>query len=143
MSPPACSTLPAATSETLSGSEDVRAQVRGLLAGMYPPGFYERRREQRYPYPRLILLQPVEADGRSSCGIVLTAAGKQLSESGLSFFHPDPLPYRMVIATLERPDGRRLGLLLDLDWCRFTRHGWYESGGRILRMVPPLAGNGF
>ena len=116
--------------------EDAGALVRGLLAGMYPPeNRAERRREHRYPYPRLLLLHPVEADGITCAGPTLTAAGKQLSETGLSFFHPDPLPYRWVVASLPRTDGGWIGFLMDLDWCRFTRQGWYESGGRFLRPV--------
>ena len=117
--------------------EEAGAQVRRLLAGMYPPGTtYERRREQRFPYARLCVLTPVDPEGRQRVGPTITAAGKHLSESGLSFFHPDPLPYRYVIASLERGDGNWLGFLTDLDWCRFTRQGWYESGGRFIRAVP-------
>jgi hypothetical protein len=36
-----------------------------------------------------------------------------------------------------------MGVLVDLKWCRFTRHGWYESGGRFLQIVPsPLRQGG-
>ena len=128
--------LPSVRSTGEPLGDDGGVLVRGLLAGMYPPSMrMERRREQRYPYPRLLLLQPVEADGVTSAGPTLTAAGKQLSETGLSFFHPDPLPHRWVVASLPRTDGGWLAFLMDLDWCRFTRQGWYESGGRFLRSV--------
>ena len=29
-----------------------------------------------------------------------------------------------------------IGLLLELTWCRFTRHGRYDNGGRFLAVVP-------
>jgi hypothetical protein len=117
-------------------NEQAIAQVRGLLAGMFPPGtLFERRREQRFPFPRLLQLTPVSADGLQRLGPSVTAAGKQLSESGLSFFHPEPLPFRWVIAALDKGDGRWIGFLLDVDWCRFTRQGWYESGGKFIRAV--------
>jgi hypothetical protein len=116
--------------------EEASAQVRGLLAGMFPPGtLLERRREQRFPFPRLLQLTPVSADGLQRLGPSLTAAGKQLSESGMSFFHPEPLPFRWVIASLDKGDGQWIGFLLDVDWCRFTRQGWYESGGQFIRAV--------
>jgi hypothetical protein len=116
--------------------EETIAQVRGLLAGMFPPGTsLERRREQRFPFPRLLQLTPVSADGLQRLGPSVTAAGKQLSESGLSFFHPDPLPFRWVVASLDKSDGRWIGFLLDVDWCRFTRQGWYESGGKFIRAI--------
>jgi hypothetical protein len=40
-----------------------------------------------------------------------------------------------MIASLESGNGRWLGFLIDLTWCRFNRHGWYESGGRFLQAV--------
>ena len=61
--------------------------------------------------------------------------GKHLSERGLGFYHPQPLPYRRMIVSLEGPRGDWFGFLIDLTWCRFTRQGWYESGGRFLESV--------
>ena len=74
-------------------------------------------------------------DGRTPEGESLVVVGKHLSERGLGFYHPKPLPYRRVIASLES-NGLWLGFLIDLKWCRFTRQGWYESGGRFLEVVP-------
>jgi len=55
----------------------------------------------------------------------------------LGFYHPHPLPYRRMIVSLETGDGRWLSFLIDLTWCRFTKQGWYESGGRFLQPVDP------
>ena len=105
---------------------------------LYPRGDVgERRGEQRYPYPYLVRLTPVAADGVTVVGESLVVVGKHLSERGLGFYHPRPIAYRRVIATLETTSGQRLGFLIDLSWCRFTQQGWYESGGRFLRAVPP------
>lgn len=117
----------------------VRWNVRELLAGMYPPGAFERRREQRYPLPKLIQLRPIAADGSTSTGPPVTVSGKHISEAGLSFYHPEPLPYRLVIASLEKTDGTRCEFLIDVGWCRFTQLGWYESGGKFVR---PIASKG-
>jgi hypothetical protein len=115
---------------------EARLQVRALLAGVYPPGIVpDRRSEQRYPFPKLFVLSPVDADGRRRLGPSITAAGKHLSETGMSFFHPDPIPHRWMIASLPKSDGEWVGFLVDLDWCRFTRQGWYESGGRLVRVA--------
>jgi hypothetical protein len=65
--------------------------------------------------------------------------GKDLSERGLGFYHQAPLPYRRAIVTLEDASGRVVSLLMDLSWCRFTRHGWYDSGGRFLKLIPSMA----
>lgn len=116
--------------------EGVHAQVWKLLAGLFPNGNrIERRQEQRFPYPRLISLWPMQADGVTPDGDELTVAGKHISEGGLGFFHQHPISHRLAIASLESSEGRWLGFLLDIHRCRFTRHGWYESGGKFLRAV--------
>lgn len=137
--------MPATLTEPISlaarplpeGSESsMRGQLWDLLAGMYPHGgLPERRRQERFPYPRLVYLSPVAADGKTAIGNTLVVAGKHLSERGLGFYHPTPLPYRWVVASLEKGSEQWLSLLLDVSWCRFSRRGWYESGGRFLRAV--------
>jgi hypothetical protein len=115
---------------------EVRAQVWGLLTTLYPRNdLMERRRDNRYPFPCLVHLTPVAADGRSPVGEEIVVVGKHLSERGLGFYHQKPLPHRRMIASLEVGKGRWLGFLIDLNWCRFTKDGWYESGGRFLRAV--------
>jgi hypothetical protein len=118
--------------------EDVRTQVWNLLGAMYPLGdLVERRKDRRYPYPYLVYLTPVGIDGVTPEGDPIVVVGKHLSERGFGFYHPKPLPYRRMIASLEATRGVRVAFLMDLNWCRFTRHGWYESGGRFLQSVPP------
>ena len=129
-----------AVTDGTATDEAYRWQVRELLSGLYPAGPFERRREQRYPLPKLIQLRPVGRDGRTPQGPTITASGKHISETGLSFFHPQPLAYRLVIVSLEKSDRTRMEFLLDVDWCRFTQLGWYESGGKFLKMpesAPP------
>jgi len=116
--------------------EELRAQVWGLLSAMYPRNdLVERRRDNRYPFPCLIHLTPVGRDGFSPEGETVVVVGKHLSERGFGFFHPMPLPHRRMIASLECGQGRWMGFLIDLTWCRFTKSGWYESGGRFLETV--------
>ena len=117
--------------------ESVRAQVWSLLAGMDPQAQrLERRSGARYPYPYLVRLTPVRPRDEVPAGDPVVVVGRYLSERGFSFYHPKPLPFRRVVATLETASGTRLGFLLDVTWCRFTRQGWYESGGRFLGVAP-------
>jgi hypothetical protein len=88
------------------------------------------------PYPRLLYLTPVAADGVTRAGEPLVVARKHLSERGLGFYHPAPLEHRLVVASLEKAPDEWVHLLVDVSWCRFRRQGWYESGGRFLRSVP-------
>ncbi len=122
--------------------DDIRSQVWGLLGMLYPRhDLAERRRDSRYPFPYLIHLTPVDDDGLTPRGETVVVVGKHISERGLGFYHPKPLPHRRMIASLETPRGHWLGFLVALNWCRFTRQGWYESGGRFLQSVcSPMTG---
>lgn len=116
---------------------EVRDYVRLALAGpMAPRKLTERRRDQRHPYPYPIYLTPVRGDGETPAGESLIVVGKHLSERGVDFYCHEPLPYRRMIASLECGGESWIGLLLDLTWCRFTRFGWYDNGGRFLRVAP-------
>ncbi len=119
-----------------ASDEDVRSQVWSVLNALYPRGaMIERRHENRYPYPYLVRLAPVGTDGHTPLGESIVVVGKHLSERGLGFYHPKPIPHRRMIATLEISGVRSVAFLIDLSWCRFTRHGWYESGGKFLEAI--------
>ncbi|MHB1034517.1 MAG: hypothetical protein ACYC35_06000 [Pirellulales bacterium] len=123
--------------EDASLENDLRLQVHGLLATLHQPGLtLERRVDLHYPYPRLVHLTPIDDDGVLHADEAIMVAGKHISERGLDFFHPFPLPFRRVVASLDAGNGRWLGFLLDVSWCRFTGRGWYESGGRFLQAMP-------
>ncbi|MBN2024598.1 MAG: hypothetical protein JW809_17600 [Pirellulales bacterium] len=124
--------------------DDVRLTVSGLLATLYPRVDQpERRAEQRFPFPYLVHLTPVGEDDLAPVGETVVVVGKHLSERGLGFYHPKPLSFRRMIVSIETGNGGWIGLLIDLTWCRFTRQGWYESGGRFLRGVPsPMSRRG-
>jgi hypothetical protein len=116
---------------------DIRSGIQSLLASYYPDGLVvERRRERRFPYPHPVHLTPVADDDCTPLAEPMVVIGKHLSEGGLGFFHQHPLACRRALVSLEQADGRWFGLIIDLTWCRFTRHGWYESGGRFLKAVP-------
>ncbi|MGO8689322.1 MAG: hypothetical protein ACLQLG_06785 [Thermoguttaceae bacterium] len=120
-----------------AADSDVGSEIWALLTTLYPHhDALERRRESRHPFPYLIHLWPVGSDGRTPCGERIVVAGKHLSQRGLGFYHREPLPYRRMVAALESEGGRPVAFLVDLTWCRFTKHGWYESGGRFLEAVP-------
>jgi hypothetical protein len=119
-----------------ASEEAVRLQICSLLAGFRPRSArVERRRDHRYPFPYLLRLTPANADGTAAEGETVVVVGKHVSEQGLGFYHTRPLPYRYMIVSFDTSGGRCLSFLVDLSWCRFTRQGWYESGGRFLQIV--------
>jgi hypothetical protein len=117
-------------------SDEIRAEVRCLIGRIYPGGdFIDRRNERRYPYPYLVRLIPLDEDGTVLHGDAVVAVGKHLSDRGIGFYHPKPIPHRRMIVSLESSDGSRSAFVVDLSWCRFTRQGWYESGGKFLEVL--------
>lgn len=132
-----------ASQQDVAPEDAVRAQVWKLLSALCPRGNgAEKRRDSRFPYPYLVHLTPVGDDGLTPDGEPVVVVGKHISERGFGFYHPKPLPYRRMIVSLESTGGVRLSFLIDLNWCRFTRKGWYESGGRFLQPVPTPASAG-
>lgn len=121
-----------ASGGTIATDEVLREQVWALLAGTYPAmQRLERRLEQRFPFPHLIYLHALAID-EAVHDRALVVVGKDISERGLGFYHRDPIPHRRMIASLLSHDDRWLAFLIDLSWCRFNKHGWYDSGGRLL-----------
>lgn len=130
--------LPPRNSGAVSATVDpeVRNRVWNLVGKLYPSGNVgERRGERRYPFPQLVHLSPVPDERLEASHEPVVVVGKHISERGIGFFHREPLAYRRVIASVPCGDDW-LGLLTHLTWCRFTRHGWYESGGRFLKVAP-------
>src|SRR5437762_12584182 len=74
---------------------NVGARVHELLLVLYPPGPpLERRIDRRFPYPQLIRLTPIDENGKQITSKTIAVVGKTLSERGVGFYHPQPLPYR-------------------------------------------------
>lgn len=100
----------------------------------------ERRREARYPYPYPVPLTPFLLDGTPDVNGTFVVIGKHLAPHGLDFYCKKPLADRRVIASLDCGKDGWIGLVVELAWCRFNRHGWYDNGGRFVAIVePPLA----
>ena len=107
--------------------------MNALLLGLSPrPLAVEARQEVRRPFPFLLTLTPTANDGTTLGAEPITVVGKSLSSRGIGFYHREPIPYRWAILNLEGSCGDRMTVLVELCWCRFTRHGWYDSGGRFL-----------
>jgi hypothetical protein len=96
----------------------------------------ERRRELRHPFPYPLHLTPFTADGQPDADRTFVVIGKHLAPHGIDFYSREPLAERRVIASLEDGRGGWLGLVVELTWCRFSRHGWYDNGGRFVAVVP-------
>lgn len=121
--------------------EQIRQHVHQVFEVFCPrPHRADRRNDHRKPFPYPIHITPIAETGYFLEIETIVVLGKHLSEHGLDFYCQAPLPYRRVVASWECARGTWLAMVLDLRWCRSTRHGWYENGGRFLQVIDsPLA----
>lgn len=122
---------------TLLADRDAVAQhVDRLLVRLHPTVTFERRGTERMALPLLLRLVPLDEVHEPLEGAAVTVVGKNISRRGLSFYHEQPIPYRRALVTAQVPDGEPFVAEIDIGWCRFTKPGWYESGGRLVTIVP-------
>ncbi len=93
----------------------------------------DRRRDQRYSFPILIRLTPVDLSSMRVIGDPVLVVGKHISVSGLGFFHAYSLPHATFLVSVAN-DGGTTELVWKSRWCRFLADGWYESGGQFIRL---------
>jgi hypothetical protein len=122
--------------ESAGRQDRINASVQSALTAIEPfrrP--LERRREARFPYPYPIHLTPYGEGGRADVNRTFVVIGKHLAPHGIDFYCPQPLAERRVIASLDCGREGWIGLIVELAWCRFSRHGWYDNGGRFIGVV--------
>ncbi|MCA9099838.1 MAG: hypothetical protein R3C10_05290 [Pirellulales bacterium] len=116
----------------LPNEEEVRRLADALVRHVtHSSRSSELRSTPRYAFPRLVELIPIGRGGGLLVEETIVAVGKNIALGGMSVFHQRPLPYRHVLACVDAGPDAVFRIPLDLHWCRFTRLGWYESGGRF------------
>jgi len=131
--------------EPLNGSpvcrnDPIGERIRAALVGARPiREAVERRREPRHPFPYPVQVTPVTTHGKLVSDLSIFVLGKHVSRLGLDFYHIEPVPHRRVIASLPCGNDGSVCFLMDLTWCRFGTHRWYENGGRFVQALRSLA----
>lgn len=121
---------------SLGALKEIATLLRELPASWQNgPFVWERRNGHRAQFTELIQLTPLDEETQEAAGETHSVQGRDLSLHGASFIHQEPLPFRTVGLTFDLPSGARATIILRLTWCRFTRQGWYESGGRFLKPI--------
>ena len=121
------------STRAVSNRADLAIQIESLIARLHPAVERERRRDDRIAIPVLFRLTPYDADRLPLDELSTIVVGKNISRRGLSFFHENPLPQRRGRIQLVHPGLVSFAAEIDISWCRFTKPGWYESGGRLVR----------
>jgi hypothetical protein len=114
-------------------------QIEALLSRLHPTVERERRHDDRIAIPVLFRLTPYDADHQPLDQEASIVVGKNISRRGVSFYHEKPITHRRALIELADPAVGSFVAEVDVTWCRFTKPGWYESGGRLIRAAAPTA----
>jgi hypothetical protein len=95
----------------------------------------QRRRWHRVPYDRPILITPLDDETNEPNGPSQLVPGRDISLGGVSFAHREPLASRKVACTFEPSSPTSESVIVRLTWCRFTKEGWYQSGGQFVQSI--------
>ena len=97
----------------------------------------EKRSLRRYPFRRPLTITPVETrTGRPDHAKSFAAFGLDISATGIGFLARQLVPARKAVVTCDGPENRPVSILFEPRWVRFTRGGWYQTGGRLLAVLP-------
>jgi hypothetical protein len=133
-------TLVTATSITAKTNRaTLTIQIEALLTRLHPTVERERRHDDRVAIPVLFRLTPFDSDRQPLEQESSIVVGKNISRRGVSFYHEKPITHRRALIELADPSAGNFVAEIDVSWCRFTKPGWYESGGRLIRSVTPAA----
>jgi hypothetical protein len=108
-------------------------QLEALLTRLHPAVGRERRHDDRIAIPVLFRLTPFDVDRQLLEHESLIVVGKNISRRGVSFYHEKSITHRRALIELADPSVGSFVAEIDVSWCRFTKPGWYESGGRLIR----------
>lgn len=135
----------AAAAPVTNAAPDCRAQrrqelqscINWLLQTNAPgPLPIEKRAHRRFPFRRPITITPISnATGRPDQFKSFPAFGIDISSTGICFLARQLVPVRNAVLSLEGPDEKTIALLFEPRWVRFTRGGWYQTGGRLLEVL--------
>lgn len=125
------------TTSSQPRKESPQQHLQRLLARIGPDP-NERRNTDRRSLSVLMRLTPLDARNGSKMADPdesITVVGKDFSPRGIGMYHQERLPHRFVELAIDDPQMGSVVLEIELTWCRYTKQGWYESGGRVLSCV--------
>lgn len=127
--------LPPYSQDSELQTQELIDEFRKLRQALQRPVKFERRSYGRIPLPLLLRVTPLDQTRQRLDKLTSVVVGKDISPTGISFFHEQPLPHRRAIVAFEHPDVGTFTMEIDLGWCQFTGSGWYVSGGRLIRSL--------
>jgi len=129
--------------ETLENSLTRDAFISELASqvawrSQFPRSGDDRRGQHRSPSARLVRLTPLAENMVTPSASSIFVVEKSLAMLGFDFYHHEPITHRYVAVSFEHGSQQSTHFALKLSWCRFLHPGWYDSGGRFIRVLDDL-----
>ena len=127
----------------LSTSDDDIARLATQVFHFAEPKWnhVERRSHRRRAYPTILGITPLVDGTLEPDRETRFVVGRNLARNGIDFFHDKPFTERQVAVSLECEAESWVHFLMDVNWCRFIRAGWYVSGGKFIKVIDWPAGD--
>ncbi len=121
----------------LSTSDDEIARLANQVLRHVEPKWshVERRGHRRCAYPTILGITPLIDGTLEPARETRFVVGRNLARNGIDFFHDKPFKEKQVVVSMECKPDSWVHLVLDVNWCRFVRAGWYISGGKFVKVV--------
>jgi hypothetical protein len=134
--------LPRTVQPTEPACSERRRNLQACIAWLLESGSgdhvpVEKRAHRRFPFRKPITVTPVNNhSGRPDRLKSFSAFGIDISTCGICFLARHLVPARKAVLSAEGPSGELVTLLFEPRWVRFTRGGWYQTGGRLVEVLP-------
>ncbi len=127
---------PASTADVSNRDTDsTLRQLKELISKSDAISAKEQRNRDRFPLWCSMQLTPLDWKGQLLGDDTIVIVGRDISSTGISFSHEQPLMNRHAVITLDHPKIGRLVIEVEILWSRQTPLGLYESGCRLVKKI--------
>ena len=107
----------------------LKAAVLALLSEAKEQGV-DRRKLQRKPYLKKVLIQPNQCSGAE-----LTGFTREISNEGVGLLHAFPLDPKDIVIVIVSQDQTKFRLQSEITWCSPLGEGWLTTENALYRSV--------
>lgn len=114
-------------------------QLDAVVASVSGPIDEDQRESYRHQFESAIVLAPIDSDHQEVFGSPVIIQGRDISETGVSFFHNTPLISKHFVAGFRGVDGKIHSIALHIVWSMRRDDGRWYSGACFDERLPVSA----
>ena len=114
-------------------------QFDAVVASVSGPVDEDKRESYRHQFESAIVLAPIDSDHQEVLGSPVIIQGRDISETGVSFFHNVPLISKHFVAGFRGVDEKIHSVALHIVWSMRRDDGRWYSGACFDERLPVSA----